>query len=257
MRLHFHNTWHLGDCFLQLHFCRKLAERGHDVFFYVKKDYVYELNQYCGRVNIRRMDQIHKESINTWLGQKAEFFVNSPNKKDYAQCMLNVFDYIATRAHVDNPIKTKDALWIDWSEYNEAFRIPPCDVFIVNSRGLSGQTTAQPKDWESLINKLLADGYKVTTTAPTDCDCPCTMKMGMNMVELGASSIGAKIIAGVQTAPYHPTVNIWNKNALFLNFHQETCFQMGNTQWVRNLDQIEKVIHANSVWTLKVMNRRF
>lgn len=225
--INLYNYWHLGDCLLSLLYQRKLhAKHGIASRLYCEGEYMFDLRNYNGPIEIFPLSSKPHNAINSWVGRI--FFQHPLRRSDYVQVMLDLYKKISVEAKVDNPIPTRDDMWFDFKEFLIPNKLSiDTDALVVNSEGRSNQSDHKGDDFIDIALFLHDMGYNVATTERIN-GFPCTRDYGLSLAGIGSIAGGCRIIVGNQTAPLHPTFTRWNKDRCqWVCIHKESFFNMG------------------------------
>jgi len=212
--IHTHNGLRLGDNLIQLNFLRRASQINKDVQF------IHYYNpHFCNGAELLPFVEGFEtqitispasppaHSIDSWRGP---MWYSHADRLDFAKFHLFWFAHLAAVMQIVNPINDTEHLLIDYPLlYNND--VPSFDAVIINSPALSGQYHAYNEDdYRHLIIALLARGYSVLTTKPTDL---CPSAVGHNVAWIGAVAANAKLIIGTSTGPSWPCLNVRNRDA--------------------------------------------
>ncbi len=221
-----HNSFHLGDNLVHLHFLRKVAlANPYRKFIHAAQwQYLKQLKDVVADVhNIELSDFNYttpSDSINAWRGDN-QFWYSHPDRLDFVKFHVEAwFPYLAEKMNVENPIKCQTDMLFDYPAIaaSPLLTHPSFDVLLINSAPGSGQFTSF-NEWE--LGRLGADiaqkGFSVISTAPTPSSkIPCTADQNLSVTQIGHLSLHCHTIVMVSTGPSWTCFNIWNQNSIKL-----------------------------------------
>ncbi len=221
-----HNSFHLGDNLVHLHFLRKVALANPDRQFVhaAQWQYLKQLRDLVDDVpNLGLTDFNYltpSDSIDAWRGAN-QFWYSHPDRLDFVKFHVEAwFPYLADKMNVENPIKCAEDMLFDYPAIaaSPLLHHPPFDVLLINSQPGSGQF-ASYSAWElgNLGGQIAEKGFSVIATAPVvHRDIVCTADQNLSVTEIGHLSLHCHTILMVSTGPSWPTFNIWNTGSIKL-----------------------------------------
>lgn len=264
MTIRTHNSFHLGDNLVVLHFLRKLAlaNPAREFIHAVEPCYIEALNPLIAdvdNVSIIKIEDKFSDSFDIWKNAGAGtpaggFWDNHPYKNNHVMFHASWFSFLANNWGLDNPITRSSDMLFDYPALLDdelKFDPAPCDVLVVNSQPCSGQLLAYDKVeyFDPLLEQLAAKGLRVVCTQKTEVQgVSCTTDFGLSVTDIGHISLRTRIIVGVATGPLWPTFNVWNQARVQLRL-----VLLGNGEFIddlgMNIVQVPDLEHATSILT--------
>ncbi len=221
-----HNSFHLGDNLVHLHFLRKVALTNPDRQFIhaAQWQYLKQLQDVISDVHNLELTDFNyltpSDSIDAWRGAN-QFWYSHPDRLDFVKFHVEAwFPYLADKMNVENPIKCQTDMLFDYPAIaaSPLLTHPSFDVLLINSAPGSGQFSSF-NEWE--LGRLGADiaqkGFSVISTAPTPSSkIPCTADQNLSVTQIGHLSLHCHIVVMVSTGPSWTTFNVWNQDSIKL-----------------------------------------
>jgi hypothetical protein len=222
---HFYDRYHYGDNILNLKFFYNISniliQNNIHIHYYFDKGNSpnsIELERYVDRksLTLHTMDQMPENAIELWMGNKIDETVYNPDfEKYYDTYYRKILEHI----HIDKAVYNIDTSLFQNEPYLQAIyhnldeRFKDLDIFIINSKGRSGQF-AYDKEKLDTMCKRLAEKYRIATTEPVMDEIPSTIVSKLNIQDIGAITTHAKYIIAVTTGPSTALFNTYTRDSV-------------------------------------------
>ena len=254
MTYHFYNEYHLGDCFPQLHFMRKLAEKypDHSFAFYCHHCYFTELNPLIEdvfNVTINDISIRPIEAQNCWKNWQ-NIWERSRLRYVWGPFHVEWFRYLAREMGLESPIQSVEDLLFDCPSIQAALpcplKVPETTVLINNAQPCSGQFRAYNSlSYLDPLIEAISKKHKVMTTQKSDVGVPCTRDYRMNCANIGKYSMSVDYFVGICNGPLWLCLNKWNaermKAWVYLRDNGEQIAVTKNELYATNLENALRV----------------
>jgi len=246
-----HNSYHLGDNLVHLHFLRKVAlanpdcqfvhaarwqyrrqlepvvadipniklsEIDHDPFYHYPFDGSTAFHHISHQSPTHPKVFSHERSVNAWRGahlppHHTGFWYEHPDRNDFAKFHLEAwFPLVCERMEVENPMRTPADMLFDYP----ALQIPvpdlvPFDVLVINAPPGSGQFQEFSSHEMDQIIDDLEEKGNRVVVSGSGTPNPF-----FSVTQIGQMSLHCHTILMVSTGPSWPTWNVWNQDGIKL-----------------------------------------
>jgi len=229
----FHNSAHLGDCLVSLHFLKKLAKKnnilcefqcdlenscGYSVYDGKENSQLKEFISYTESVQITNHN--HPNSINLhwdaiiWRMKKLNLGI--PVIEEYGSSeetiamWFYVYNFIAQENGLIPPFKTLSDVYFDGNLFNHSDEYESYDYLITNGKPGSDQLSfsdeIRQEFFEKICDILYENNKKFITTEKVK-NYPSTRDLGLSLCQVGNLAQNCKNIIGVPNSPFIISMN--------------------------------------------------
>lgn len=224
----FEMNFHLGDCLTQMHWMKRSCaiQQDTDFIFYCQTQYHAECNEFAGnyrkRISVRPHGEKTAQAVDCWICPILTAVIKKHPKTagvktlgrlrnydlDYSEVFLLLYQALADRTGLENPIKTKEDVMLDIPEGKIRADAPagPYKYLVINAPSLSNEFDYNPEDWEWLLRQCAARGPTICTH-PNHAGVFSTLEHGWSLCDLGRVSHLAENVISVHTAPIWVAIN--------------------------------------------------
>lgn len=211
-----YNCYHLGDSVFTLHFLNKYKNFDYNFNYFVKPEYITELNQHITNEKINLFDitkGVPANSYNTWIGHNQFFHKYITNDNHYDLFYVKYFKMLSETLQIENFFNNKEDMLFDNSNFkistNKSY-----DYLLINSKPFSGQLASyNERDFIDLCDYLTNKNFSFITTQKVK-DYECTRDYKMSLIDIGNLSNYCSNIVAINTAPIIRTFTIQNINTI-------------------------------------------
>jgi len=255
---HLHNSYHLGDNvfnFILFYLIKDYIEHNNiKIFYYAKKEYCPQLKEFMCSKNIYLSFWEVKPncSIELWINDK--LFDNRHDNQKMPLCFNEFYKIFFTEVlkKLSIPIKISRFYYEDptlitrYNEFHDKYK--KFDIFILNSKPLSGQFEYNKHQWDNYIINLTRH-FNILTTTKVNNDILCTMDDNLTVKDIASLSTNAKVIIAINSGVIPGLFNIYTlKNVRHVYVFDTRCFysypNFENKQNITDIsvDELQKYI---------------
>jgi len=227
--IHTHNSFHLGDNLINLHFLRDAALRNptHMFIHHIEPCHLEQLAAVVfdiPNLELGVFDERPESSMDFWRNA-GDVWNRHPLRNNLIEYHLWAFRDLAEKWNIKSRFREPcdwRAMLFDYHEIIEQTHTSlddeEFDILFNNAQPCSGQFLPYDNlDYFDELIDALSKKHRVLVTQPSKTGVPCTRDFGnVDITGIGHLSITIPYIMGIPNGPMWPTFNVWNVDTVQL-----------------------------------------